>query len=481
MRLFHFSAVALAALDPAVEQCTASTASSGPQDFEYNLRNIYKTAQLVETETKLKVIHGKVPDWLETNWFRTGPGKFEFGDDEYACLSDPMAMFQRTSFKNGEATYQSTYQGSLHHQWNEEANAIVTPEMGTWGQPEWVNETNMPDWLQTPEFVSDNAYVSFFAVRGRLFASGETYHIWEVDPITLKGKRGINMGELLPKTLFKNSPNTDCKTVGTHLAHSRYDSDTDELYMSIMCMTRHNMPRISYVMYKIPNARSTELDAEPTQDIEEIWADSEIIFEVEGEHNDPMRLDFKQDYFHDFAVTENYIVFALLSMKIDFLKMPQLMLQQQPLAAGAMYDDEAEGVFYVVNRHTGDLKKRFKAPPNMSFHVLNAFEQDTDTVCLIWQSARDSQFIQLIYDVTSAPHGKQFSSVWFANLTGDYNDLINVYNHVAPVQYPTRYEINLNKEDNSMLTPKLMHKDGHLPVGGADFPMVNKNKIKWVI
>ena len=62
--------------------------------------------------------------------------------------------------------------------------------MGTWGQPDWVNESNMAEWLQTPEFVSDNAYVSFFTVRGRLFASGETYHIWEIDPITLKGRQG---------------------------------------------------------------------------------------------------------------------------------------------------------------------------------------------------------------------------------------------------------------------------------------------------
>lgn len=381
MRLFHLSTFALA-LEPDVEQCTATTATTGPHEFEYNLRNIYQTAQLVETETKLKVIHGKVPEWLETHWFRTGPGKFEFGNDAYANLGDPMAMFQRTSFKNGEATFQSTYQGSLHHQWNEEANGIVTPEMGTWGQPEWVNETNMADWLQTPEFVSDNAYVSFFAVRGRLFASGETYHIWEVDPITLKGKRGINMGELLSRTLFKNSDTTKCATVATHLAHSRYDPDTDELIMSITCLTGDKMPKIRYVMYKIPNAGSTRLDTTNEQDtIDDIWGDGEIIFEVDGEHNNPMKLDYKQDYFHDFAITENYIVFALLSMKIDFLKMPQLMMDQQPLAFGAAYEDDAEGVFYVVNRHTGELTKRFKAPPNMSFHVLNAFEQDTDTVC----------------------------------------------------------------------------------------------------
>ena len=133
------------------------------------------------------------------------------------------------------------------------------------------------------------------------------------------------------------------------------------------------MPKITYVMYKIPNAGNS-LQIEPTQDLDEIWADSQIIYEVAGEHNNPVKLDYKQDYYHDFAITENYIIFALLSMKIDFLKMPQLMLQKQPLAFGAAYEEDAEGVFYVVNRKTGKLAKRFRAPPNMSFHVLNAYE-----------------------------------------------------------------------------------------------------------
>ena len=344
---------------------------------------------------------------------------------------DPMAMFQRTSFKNGKVTFQSAYQMSLHHEWNEAAGKIVTPEMGTWGQPDWVNDTNMAEWFQTPEFVSDNAYVSFFSIRGRLFASGETYHIWEVDPITLKGKRRINMAELLPRTLFKNQP-TSCDTVATHLAHSRYDPETDELFMAITCLSSHSMPKITYVMYKIPNAGNS-LQLEPTQDLDEIWADSQIIYEVAGEHNNPVKLDYKQDYYHDFAITENYIIFALLSMKIDFLKMPQLMLQKQPLAFGAAYEEDAEGVFYVVNRKTGKLAKRFRAPPNMSFHVLNAYESG-NRVSEFFERKLISIFLKIVYDVTSAPHGKQFGSVWFANLTGDYDDLMHVFNHVSLLQ-----------------------------------------------
>jgi len=48
---------------------------------------------------------------------------------------------------------------------------------------------------------------------------------------------------------------------------------------------------------------------------------------------------------------------------------------------------------------------------------------------------------------------------------------------VAPVQYPSRYILDMDQPDGTLITPTLMHKDGHLPKGGADFPSVNKDKI----
>ena len=120
------------------------------------MSNICRTAELVETPTKLKLLKGAVPEWMNFNWYRTGPGVFEFGNDEYQNLGDPLAMIQRMKFKNGEIEYQSHYQHSVHFEMNTEANAIVTPEIGTWGEPDWVTECEeedgsnpcMVDWLR---------------------------------------------------------------------------------------------------------------------------------------------------------------------------------------------------------------------------------------------------------------------------------------------------------------------------------------------
>jgi len=460
--LLRLPAVCLAAtgtLDNDVEMCSATTSTIGPDDFEYSLTNLYRTADLVETPTDLKLLSGEIPEWLEASWYRTGPGKFEFGNDSYLSLGDPMAMFQLTRIENGKAQYLSAFQRSIHHQNNEKANAIVAPELGTWGEPEFESPDERVEWMQSPDFVSDNAYVSFFSIDGRLFASGETYHIWEVDPITLKGLRRINLHEVFERTVFRNQETT-CATLNTHLAHTRYDFETDELFLSFNCGTSHLVPKITYVMYKIPNA-GYGLTATPTSSIDDIWNRAEIICEVVGEHNNPARDDYKQDYFHDFVITENYVIFELISMQIDYLKMPELMVNGEPLAAGAGFDDTLKGTFYIADRRTKKVLKRFRSLPNMALHVLNAFEEDT----------------KVIYDTTEAPNGNQFGTVFFANLTGDHHDLKKIYEHVAPVQEPMRYTLDLEDDDDTVYIPKKLAGDGFLPAGGADFPVINKKRV----
>ena len=99
---------------------------------------------------------------------------------------------------------------------------------------------------------------------------------------------------------------------------------------------------------------------------------------------------YEQDYYHDFAITENFYIFETISMKIDFMKMAEIMYNRQPLAFGAYFDETQPGEFHIINRyahatnyailnnilrHTGEHKS-FQSPPNMAFHVLNAYEED---------------------------------------------------------------------------------------------------------
>ena len=90
------------------------------------------------------------------------------------------------------------------------------------------------------------------------------------------------------------------------------------------------------------------MDIKPVQSITEIWNTAEIVVEVTGEHNKLQ--DYMQNYFHSFAITQNFVIFQTLSMKIDFMKMPELMLNQEPLAGGTLFDDQEVGKFYIGDR-----------------------------------------------------------------------------------------------------------------------------------
>ena len=40
-------------------------------------------------------------------------------------------------------------------------------------------------------------------------------------------------------------------------------------------------------------------------------------------------------------------------------------------------------------------------------------------------------FIKIVYDMTSSGNGNQFGTVWFANLTGNKEEMEAIYNHVS--------------------------------------------------
>ena len=371
--------------DREVRMCAQSTAYVGPDNFQYDLKNLFHTAETCPDETTMKLNYGSVPSWIDGHWFRTGPGKFEFGSDPYLNMADPQALWQRMSFSNGQVSYKSDFQYSTHHVKNEEAGYIMYPEMGTWGNPEYANVENDPtseklaEWISTdPDFASDNAYVSFFTIGGGLYASGETYFIWKIDPTTLKGVRKINLMKLFPETLFKNNLRTRCSSVATHLAHYHYDVETDEFIGAFTCMTDNPVaPKIKYVVYKIPNAGTT-LQAVP-ESPEAIWSRGVILGEVEGKHNAPAHMDYKQEYFHDFAVTKNHIIFGTTNIQIDYMEMPRLMITRTPMAFGAQFNPDEDGTWYIFNRHVNKAPQEFKSDPFFSTHVINAFE-DIETV-----------------------------------------------------------------------------------------------------
>jgi len=98
------------------------------------------------------------------------------------------------------------------------------------------------------------------------------------------------------------------------------------------------------------------------------------------------------EYYHDFAVTKNHVIFGTTGVHIDFIKMPQLMMGRQPLAYGAKFYEE-DGYFYILDRNKGIRQKpqEYKTDPFFATHVINAYEDET-TVRYFISETTERQF-----------------------------------------------------------------------------------------
>lgn len=86
------------------------------KDMDENLTKEYKSPIPVEnlkefSKGKRLTVVGKLPNWLSGVYFRTGPGKFNFGKEDKQSAShffDGHAFFTSFNIKNGTIEYHSS-------------------------------------------------------------------------------------------------------------------------------------------------------------------------------------------------------------------------------------------------------------------------------------------------------------------------------------------------------------------------------------
>ena len=142
---------------------------------------------------------GRIPPWVQGNFYRNGPGKFEFGEDQYAHFFDPLAIAQKFQFtfdaqkKRTIVKYNSKFIQTRNFRENEKASRIVYPEVGTWAEDKLVkfypNGSQIKDEEQVAKnrckylqnhFPTDNTNISLLTIAKRwLLAMTETplFHV----------------------------------------------------------------------------------------------------------------------------------------------------------------------------------------------------------------------------------------------------------------------------------------------------------------
>ncbi|XP_012782431.2 carotenoid-cleaving dioxygenase, mitochondrial [Ochotona princeps] len=426
-------------------------AVSGQQQ---NLPCIEPLLSTVE-ETPLEVsaqVRGQFPEWLSGYLLRIGPGKFEFGKDQYNHWFDGMALLHQFRMEKGTVTYRSKFLQSDAYKANSAQNRIMVSEFGTLALPDPcknVFERFMSKF--EPPATTDNTNVNYVQYKGDYYVSTETNFMNKVDVETLEKTEKVDWSKFI--------------AVNGATAHPHYDSDGTAYNMG----NSYGPKGSCYNVIQVPPAKV---------DLGETIHGAKVICSIASSEA------MKPSYYHSFGMTSNYIIFIEQPLKMNLWKIVTAKIRGKAISDGISWEPQYNTRFHVVDKSTGQLLPgRYYSQPFVTFHQINAFE---DQGCVV-------------IDMCCEDDGRNLDVYRLQNLRKAGEGLDQVYNSAARA-FPRRFVLPLNisvdAPEGENLSPlsyssaravkqadgkiwcsheNLHHKDLE-EEGGIEFPQINYGK-----
>ncbi|XP_053307679.1 carotenoid-cleaving dioxygenase, mitochondrial [Spea bombifrons] len=394
-------------------------------------------------------ITGTIPTWVNGSLLRNGPGRFEFGNDKYRHWFDGMALMHNFKIENGSVTYMSKFLQSDSYTTNKSENRIVISEFGTLAMPDpckSVFERFMSKFKLTS---TDNCSVNYVQYKGDYYVSTETNFIRRVDPKDLETLEKVDWSQFI--------------AVNGATAHPHYDPDGTAYNMG----NSYGKSGTRYNIIRVPAQKSNSA---------ETLEGAQVVCSIEPEDK------MKPSYYHSFAMTENYVVFLELPLKLNIMKILTSQIKGKAFSDSMSWEPQLNTMFHVVNKHTGERHSvTFYTEPFMNFHQINAYE---DQGCIV-------------LDLCGQDDGTAVKLFELQNLRKSGQALDELYKQVSKA-YPRRFVLPLGtdsmKEDVDLnplkytsatavkqadgkvwCTHESLH-DHTLDICGLEFPQINYSK-----
>jgi len=424
-----------------------------------SLQSMFKSTAEHPKEIHLSATN-PIPNWINGNFYRDGPGIFEWGDSKYKHFFDPTGLLQRINFNNGQVSYNSQYIKGRNYKGNMEAQDIKYPEVGTWAEPNWVDQNsagaeysevrkrvNRAQMIATNDAITDNTLVMAHPVHGNLLSMTETPFMNFHDPetLTLIGTADIREAKHFPSSQFQGTFQT---------AHGLIDANGDfwnimgglQVFMGVPYKT-------VYMPYKIPNAKSKQ-----RLSIEEIM-DSVEFGDFTGNLS-PIDLDLH--WFHQAMLTERFLVLPLTSISMNLTKVLKLIIGGEPLIKALKFYPDQAAEFRLFNKEkmTWEVDHVYTAPPMVNVHHINAFEAGNS----------------IVFDTMLASNGDSVSMFEYNNLNSTGEHLQEQFMKLAPVGTAHRFVLDLTNpgkvEGQKMNFMNEENWEGYNK-NGHEFPIIN--------
>lgn len=280
-----------------------------------------------ETRVDQLPLEGQLPDWLGGSLIRTGPAKWEVGEQTMRHWFDGFAMLHRFGIADGKVSYANRFLETKAYRAAQEQGEIVYSEFGTDPCRSLFGRAFS---IFSPK-ISDNANVNLTKLGERYISMTETPIPVEFDAETLET---VGVAYEAPGAVSTAHPHLDRASGG------------------MLNYAAKLGPRNSYRFFLLrPEGSAPEMVG---------------------------KLPVKQPaYMHSFGLTERWLVLAEFPFVVNPIAIP---FSGRPYIENFRWKPELGTRFTLVDRQTGEASGPFEADPCFCFHHVNAYEQDGEVV-----------------------------------------------------------------------------------------------------
>ena len=284
-----------------------------------------------ETQIDRLPLSGELPQWLNGSLLRTGPAKFEIGEQRMRHWFDGLAMLHRFSISDGRVSYGNRYLHSRSYRAAQEQGRLVYGEFAT--DPCRSLFKRVQTLFSPGKALPDNANINVARLGERFISMTETPIPVQFDPHTLE-TAGV-AGYEVPGQLTTAHPHLDRSSKG-------------------MLNYAAKLGRVSsYRFFHVPpegGSKPRRIGSLPVKE---------------------------PAYMHSFGLTERHLVLAEFPLVVNPLS---LALAGRPYIENYRWKPELGTRFTLVDRVTGEATAGFETDPCFAFHHVNAYEQGDETV-----------------------------------------------------------------------------------------------------
>jgi len=308
--------------------CVSCSPKSKNTSFQRGeMSPLYFYQNMEELENVPLKVHGKIPDWLEGEFVRNGPGIIKGQKASVKSWFDGLGKLHGFTLNEGKATYTCKFLKSAIY---EDFKATGELDFVGFAQQSTENSFSVSDFLlDVKNNAVTNANVNVAKINNRLVALTEI-------PLPVEFDKDLNT--LGPFDYADHLP----KNFSFESAHILKDPTTNEMWNFLI---KISLMDAKYQIYNIPNHSSGR----------------RLVASI------PLSC---VSYMHSFSLAGKYAVLVDYPLRA---KNPKEMAHGF-IEAFSWYKNEPTTV-YLIDRETG-VYKTFDIKPFFSFHHINGYEKD---------------------------------------------------------------------------------------------------------